>query len=117
MDFGLCAPTRFIFFDIDQSLLVDFGLCASTRLVFFLILVTHFCRLSRVIQPTTGWGYTFFRTVAAKKLVGLCKQHCFDAVYLGFFRTAAATAAAKATAVAAAVRKKPNPNLLSVVLP
>ena len=35
MDFGLCAPTRLIFFDIDQSLLVDFGLCASTRLVFF----------------------------------------------------------------------------------
>ena len=29
VDFGLCAPTRFIFFDIDQSLLVDFGLCAE----------------------------------------------------------------------------------------
>ena len=47
--------------------------------------VTPFCRLPRVIQPTTGWGYTLFRTVAAKKLVGFCKQHCLDAVYLGLY--------------------------------
>ena len=31
----LCVPTRLVFFDIGQSLLVDFCLCASTRLVFF----------------------------------------------------------------------------------
>ena len=35
VDFGLCASTRLVFFDIGQSLLVDIGLCASTRLVFF----------------------------------------------------------------------------------
>ena len=51
----------------------------------FLTLVAPFCRLSRVIEPTTGWDYTFFRTVAAKKLVGLCKQHCLDEVYLGLY--------------------------------
>ena len=44
---------------------------------------TPFCRLSSVIQPTIGWGYIFFRTAAATELVGLCKQHCLDAVYLG----------------------------------
>ena len=31
----LCVPTRLVFFDIGQLLLVDFCLCASTRLVFF----------------------------------------------------------------------------------
>ena len=96
-------------FDIGQSLLVDCWrtltcalslvlsfltlisrcwwtlACALPLVLSFLILVTPFCRLSRVIQPTTGWGYTFFRTVAAKKLVGLCKQHCLDAVYLGLY--------------------------------
>ena len=35
MDFDLCVPTRLVFFDIGQSLLVDLCLCASTRLVFF----------------------------------------------------------------------------------
>ena len=59
--------------------------CALPLVLSFLILVTPSCRLSRVIQPTRGWGYTFFRTVAAKKLVGLCKQHCLDAVYLGLY--------------------------------
>ena len=59
--------------------------CALPFVLSFLTLVAPFCRLSRVIQPTTGWGYTFFRTVAAKKLVGLCKQHCLDAVYLGLY--------------------------------
>ena len=34
VDFGLCASTRLVFFDIGQSLLVDFDLCSSTRLVF-----------------------------------------------------------------------------------
>ena len=34
VDFGLCASTRLVFFDIGQALLADFGLCASTRLVF-----------------------------------------------------------------------------------
>ena len=46
---------------------------------------TPFCRLSSVIQPTIGWGYIFFRTAAATELVGLCKQHCLDAVYLGLY--------------------------------
>ena len=46
---------------------------------------TPFCWLSRVIQPTTGWGYTFFRTATATELEGLCKQHCLDAVYLGLY--------------------------------
>ena len=59
--------------------------CALPLVLSFLTLVTPFCRLSRVIQPTTSWGYTFFRTVAAKKLVGLGKQHCLDAVYLGLY--------------------------------
>ena len=40
VDFGLCAPTRLVFFDIGQALFVDFDLCASTRLV-FLTLVSH----------------------------------------------------------------------------
>ena len=40
VDFGLCAPTRIVFFDIGQALFVDFDLCASTRLV-FLTLVSH----------------------------------------------------------------------------
>ena len=34
MDFDLCAPTRLVFFDIGQSLLVNFGMCSPTRLVF-----------------------------------------------------------------------------------
>ena len=59
--------------------------CALPLVLSFLILVTPSCRLSRVTEPTRGWGYTFFRTVAAKKLVGLCKQHCLDAVYLGLY--------------------------------
>ena len=46
--------------------------CALPLVLSFLTLFAPFCRLSRVIQPTTGWGYTFFRTVAAKKQVGLC---------------------------------------------
>ena len=46
---------------------------------------TPFCSLSSVIQPTIGWGYIFFRTAAATELVGLCKQHCLDAVYLGLY--------------------------------
>ena len=70
---ALCAPNRLVFVDIGQALLADFDLCAPTRLVFFDISCT-FCRLSRVIQPTTGWGYTLLPTVAAKKLVGLCKR-------------------------------------------
>ena len=41
--------------------------------------------LSRVIQSTTGLGYTFFRTAAATELVGLCKQYSLDAVYLGLY--------------------------------
>ena len=65
--FGLCAPTRFIFFDIDQSLLVDLWLVRFHSSCFF-ILFKPFDRQSRVIQPKTGWCYTFFRTVAAKKL-------------------------------------------------
>ena len=40
VDFGLCAPTRLVFFAIGQALLVDFELCAPTRLV-FLTLVNH----------------------------------------------------------------------------
>ena len=35
MDFDLCVPTRLVFFDIGQSLLVDIDLWASTRLDFF----------------------------------------------------------------------------------
>ena len=41
VDFGLCASTRLVFFDIGQALLADFGLCTSIRLVFFDI---GFCR-------------------------------------------------------------------------
>ena len=64
VDFGLCAPTRLVFFDIGQALLADFDLCAPSRLVFFFwTMVTPFCRLSRVIQPTTGWGYTFLQVI------------------------------------------------------
>ena len=35
VDFGLCAPTRLVFFDIGTALLADFDLCAPSRLVFF----------------------------------------------------------------------------------
>ena len=77
VDFDLCASTRLVFFDIGHLLLVDFDLCASTRLVFLIgkqrcldadylglcnrqqVGFTPFCWLSRVIQPTIGWGYTF----------------------------------------------------------
>ena len=46
---------------------------------------TPFYRLSSVIQPTICWGYIFFRTAPATELVGLCKQHCLHAVYLGLY--------------------------------
>ena len=41
VDFGLCASTRLVFFDIGQSLLVEFGLCAHTSLVF--LIVVSYC--------------------------------------------------------------------------
>ena len=54
MDFDLRVPTRLVFFDIGQSLLVDFCLCASSRLVFFTLVSrcwwTFACALPLVLS-------------------------------------------------------------------
>ena len=68
--------------------------------------VTPFCRLSRVIQPTTGWGLHLFAGY-----LGLYNRQQVRVRLFPYRRRQGARAAV----VAAAVRKKPNPNLLSVV--
>ena len=104
VDFDLCARTRLVFLTLVSHcwwtltfplpLVLSFShwckqccldadyLGLYNRQQFGFI---PFCWLSRVIQPTAGWGYTFFHTASATELVGLCKQHYLDAVYLGLY--------------------------------
>ena len=60
---------KLVFFDIGHPLLMDFNLCAPTRLI-FLVLVSHCWWILACSLPF---------------VLGLCKQHCFDAVYLGLY--------------------------------
>ena len=55
VDFGLCASTRLVFFDIGQALLVDFELCAPTRLVFFCLV---FFTLVNQLEENKTLSYT-----------------------------------------------------------
>ena len=60
VDFGLCAPIRLVFFDIGHLLLVNFDLYVGIMDKLVQSALSR-CSLSRVIQPTTGWGYTFLQ--------------------------------------------------------
>ena len=96
VDFGLCAPTRLVFFtlvsrcwwtlacalplvlsffDIGQSLLVDFVLCVSTRLVFFGIgpsLLADFCLCASTLLVFLALVRRCWRILACALPLVLC---------------------------------------------